>query len=286
MASQSWCHVITGIQREAPLSPISSAMKKNWSNSLKKMSANRDKNVEEADRMCACHATLLAPCPASSSSINCVAKLLLLCLAAVWIRSRKFESQSVLYLRKNQFPCQWGRWLRLVNIDAPAVTRRPPRPPLFLFLGRLRGLDQSKPGGAPDDPRPAGRVEGSARTPVAVHVSCRHSVIDVRRVITWVHFVQLFSDAQMFCYSFTQPFLASDAVPKVSSQCRAQDVWQINNGASKHIRFVRTIPVATRKNQKYSNVLIYLKGKNVFFNATCRKIHTFSFCIFILWMDK
>lgn len=147
------------------------------------------KNVEAADRMCACHATLLLPCPASSSSLNCVAKLLL-CLAVVWIRSRKFELQSVLYLRKNRFPCQRGRWLRLVNIYTPAVTRRPPRPPLFLFLGRLRGLDQSKPGGAPDDPRPAGRVEGSARTPVAVHVSCRHSVIDVRTVVTCVHFVR------------------------------------------------------------------------------------------------
>lgn len=94
--------------------------------------------------------------------------------------------------------------------------------------------------------------------------------------------VELFSGAQMFCYSFTQPFLARDAVPKVSAQCRAQDAGQINNGANKHIRFVRTIPVGTRKKQKYSNVLIYLKGKNVFFNATCRKTHTFSFGIFLL----
>lgn len=44
-------------------------------------------------------------------------------------------------------------------------------PPLHLFLGWLRGFIQSKPGAAVDDPWPAGRVEGSARTALPLHVS-------------------------------------------------------------------------------------------------------------------
>lgn len=73
------------------------------------------------------------------------------------------------------------------NINHSAVTRRPSCffPPFFfcclsgfysftlLFLGRLRGLDQSEPGAAPDDPGPAGRVKGPARTALPVHVSGR-----------------------------------------------------------------------------------------------------------------
>lgn len=47
--------------------------------------------------------------------------------------------------------------------------------PLSLFLGWLRGLVQSKPGAAFDDPWTTGRVKGSAGTALPVHVSQRVS---------------------------------------------------------------------------------------------------------------
>lgn len=46
-----------------------------------------------------------------------------------------------------------------------------------MFLGRLRGLVQSEPGAAVDDPRPTGRVEGPAGTPLPVHVSPHHAAL-------------------------------------------------------------------------------------------------------------
>lgn len=46
----------------------------------------------------------------------------------------------------------------------------------LLFLGRLCGFIQSKPGAALDDPWPTGRVKGSARTPLPVHVSLTHTL--------------------------------------------------------------------------------------------------------------
>lgn len=52
-------------------------------------------------------------------------------------------------------------------------------PPL-LFLGRLCGFVQSKPGAALDDPWPTGCVKGSARTPLPLHVS-----------LTQTHFVHM-----------------------------------------------------------------------------------------------
>lgn len=46
----------------------------------------------------------------------------------------------------------------------------------LLFLGRLCGLVQSKPGAALDDPWPTGCVKGSARTPLPIHVSHTHTL--------------------------------------------------------------------------------------------------------------
>lgn len=52
------------------------------------------------------------------------------------------------------------------------------RPSSFPLLGWLRGFIQSKLSTALDDPWPTGRVEGSARTPLPIHVSQCHSIID------------------------------------------------------------------------------------------------------------
>lgn len=57
----------------------------------------------------------------------------------------------------------------------------------FCLLGWLRGLNQSEPGTAPDDPGPARCVEGPARTSVPVHVSrCQWQT---HKVVTGLHFV-------------------------------------------------------------------------------------------------
>lgn len=61
-----------------------------------------------------------------------------------------------------------------------------------LFLGRLCGFIQSKPGAALDDPWPTGRVKGSARTPLPIHVS-----------LTQTHFVHMSVFGFNFCYCFT-----------------------------------------------------------------------------------
>lgn len=248
---------------------------------VKKTSADRDKNVEAADRMCACHATLLAPCSASSFSVNCVAELLLLllCLAVVWIRSRKFESQSVLCLRKNRFPHQWGRWLWLVNIYL-AVTRRPSHPPLFLFLGRLRGLDQSKPGGAPDDPWPAGCVEGSARTPVAIHVSCCHSV-ESSLGCTLSDGGTFFGrpNVLLFFYSTTlgKRHRSKGLIPMLCTRCLTNKQW-----SQQAHPLCQSYSCWPQKKAKIHKCSYLFKGIKCFFNAICRKIDTFSFCVFIL----
>lgn len=153
------------------------------------------------------------------------------------------------WLGRDHSPRRWGHWLPHAH---SAVTRRPFCSPLFLFffflffcclsgfylftvlfLGRLRGLNQSEPGVAPDDPGPAGRVEGPARTALPVHVSRRHrvrqSVADARschRAALWPPArshsgprTSGCSSAQGHCWQAT-PFQRS------RPRCRTQDVWQ------------------------------------------------------------
>lgn len=103
----------------------------------------------------------------------------------------------------------------------------------FWFLGRLRWLNQSEPGAAPDDPGPAGCVEGPARTTLPVHVSrCRQgrqSVADARSR----HRAALCPPAGSHsgpwtpcCFSAWGNCWQVTLFQRSRPRCRTQDVWQ------------------------------------------------------------
>lgn len=113
------------------------------------------------------------------------------------------------------------------------------RPSSFPLLGWLRGFIQSKLSTALDDPWPTGRVEGSARTPLPIHVSQCHSIIDTHtqtclplwtlqtgpwliHVFKQMHCPNVEHIGTSFCLFFSFPILASDNIPKFSSHCTAQ----------------------------------------------------------------
>lgn len=76
--------------------------------------------------------------------------------------------------------CQWVNFLSsnitsMTHLIVVFVAEKKHGPSSLTVLGRLRRFNQSEPGAAPDDPWPAGCVEGSPRTTVSIHVSRRHS---------------------------------------------------------------------------------------------------------------